>query len=65
MANQVDVTALFNQGRMFYEGQGISKNYKFAVQWYKLVAEQGDADAQSNLIAMYGGVIQDYVYSHI
>ena len=28
---------------------GVKKNYKEAVKWYRLAAEQGDADAQNNL----------------
>ena len=39
-----------------------------AVKWFKLAAEQGYADAQSNMGAMYGmgkGVIKDRVYAHM
>jgi uncharacterized protein len=38
------------------------------VKWYRLAAEQGFADAQTNLGVMYGmgkGVIKDYVYAHM
>ena len=38
------------------------------MKWYRLAAEQGDADAQYNLGVMYGkgqGVIRDYVYAHM
>ena len=38
-----------------------------AVRWYRLAAEQGDADAQLNLGIMYfngEGVPQDYVQAH-
>jgi TPR repeat protein len=38
------------------------------VKWYKLAAEQGDANAQTNLGNAYGrgqGVIQDNVYAHM
>ena len=38
------------------------------MKWYRLAAEQGDADAQSNLGVMYQqgkGVIKDYVYAHM
>jgi len=39
-----------------------------AVKWYRLAADQGDADAQSSLGAMYyqgQGVPQDYVCAHM
>jgi TPR repeat protein len=38
------------------------------VKWYRLAAEQGFANAQSNLGLMYAygqGVIQDNVYAHM
>ena len=38
-----------------------------AVKWYRLAADQGDADAQSNLGLMYAngrGVPQDHVQAH-
>ena len=38
------------------------------MKWYRLSAEQGDADAQYNLGVMYGigqGIIQDNVYAHM
>ena len=48
---------------MYQNGQGVIQNYKIAVKWYKLSAEQGHPDAQSNLGNMYtkgDGVIQNY-----
>ena len=36
-------------GNMYYDGQGVPQDYKEAVKWYTLAAEQGDATAQSNL----------------
>jgi TPR repeat protein len=38
------------------------------VRWFRLVAEQGHAEAQNNLGVMYGtgaGVPQDYVEAHM
>jgi TPR repeat protein len=52
---------------MFNKGKGVAQDFVEAVNWYKLAAGQGDADAQNNLGAMYAkgiGVIQDYVKSH-
>ena len=43
-------------------------NYKEAVKWWKLAAEQGDADAQYNLGHMYykgQGFPQDYALAHM
>ena len=42
--------------------------YAEAVKWYRLAAEQGDADAQTNLGVMYengNGVIQSNVIAHM
>jgi TPR repeat protein len=38
------------------------------LKWWKLAAEQGYADAQVNLGAMYAfgtGVLKDYIYTHM
>ena len=48
---------------MYDKGQGVPQDYAEAVKWYRLAAEQGDADAQYNLGVMYDngqGVPQDY-----
>ena len=53
---------------MFDHGYGVPQNYKTAVKWYILAAEQGLADAQSHLGWMYAngqGVLQDYVRAHM
>jgi hypothetical protein len=47
---------------MYKRGQGVPKDYKTAVKWYRLAAEQGLADAQTNLGFMYSkgrGVTQN------
>ena len=44
------------------------KDYQEAVKWFRLSAEQGDANAQSNLGKVYHngqGVPQDYVLAHM
>ncbi len=49
-------------------GRRIIEDHKEAVKWYRLAAEQGDANAQYNLGVMYvlgEGVIQDDVYAHM
>ena len=43
------------------------QDYKAAVKWWRLAAEQGFAEALNNLGMMYGngdGVAQDYVQAH-
>jgi hypothetical protein len=49
--------AQFNLGLMYAEGDGIPKNYKEAVKWFRLSAEQGNIGAKTNL-----GWMHDYGY---
>jgi hypothetical protein len=47
---------------MYFDGQGVTQDYKAAVKWFKLAAEQELAFAQFNLGVMYQkgqGVTQD------
>ena len=53
---------------MYQTGKGVAQDYKTAVKWYTLAAEQGNAKAQSLLGIMYEtgkGVAQDYVKAHM
>ena len=53
---------------MYNEGIGVPQDYKEAVKWYRLAAEQGDAEAQNNLGVMYDkgrGIDQDYVMAYM
>ena len=53
---------------MYYNGQGVTQDYKEAVIWLRKVSEKGDAFAQSYLGKMYElghGVKQDNVYAHM
>ena len=55
-------------GVIYGEGKGVAQNYKTALQWYRLAAEQGRAKAQILLGFVYSlgeGVIQDYARSHM
>jgi TPR repeat protein len=48
---------------MYAHVQGVTQDYKEAVKWYRLAADQGNAMAQYNLGATYAngqGVTQDY-----
>ena len=57
-----------NLGWMYEEGKGVTRDYKEAVKWYRLAAEQGYATAQNNLGVMYvtgKGIPQDSVRAHM
>ena len=41
LAKQGDADAQFNLGLMYDKGQGVPQDYKTAVKWYRLAAEQG------------------------
>ena len=48
---------------MYDNGQGVPQDHKEAAKWFRLAAEQGEAQAQKNLGIMYDngrGVPQDY-----
>ena len=50
-------------GVMYASGMGVPLDYQEAVRWYRLAAEQGNAEAQHNLGLKYeygDGVPQDY-----
>ena len=62
------IRAQYKLGQMYHYKQGVPKDYKTAVKWYRLAAEQGNASAQTNLGIMYRnglGVTKDYVYAHM
>ena len=47
---------------MYETGEAVPENDPKAVRWFRLAADQGDADAQSNLGVMYAngeGVLED------
>ena len=53
---------------MYDNGEGVLQDYAEAVKWYRLAADQGDANAQTNLGNMYNngqGVLQDNVMAHM
>ena len=63
-----DVSAQFGLGHMYDGGQGVLQDYKEAVKWYRLAAEQGHANAQANFGVMYHygyGVPRDYSRAHM
>ena len=48
-----DGNALNMMGVMYANGQGVAKDERQAVEWYRKAADQGDATAQFNLGVMY------------
>jgi hypothetical protein len=43
----------YNLGVAHYTGRGMPQDYKEAVKWFSIAAEQGDANGQTNLGVMY------------
>ena len=52
-AKQGEVTAQFNLGIMYDNGEGVAEDDAEAVKWYRKAADQGFASAQYNLGVMY------------
>lgn len=63
LAEQGNAAAQYNLGLLLFQGgKGVQRNDKKAVAWYRKAAEQGYADAESELGYMYeigGGVKQN------
>ena len=49
MAKRGNALAQFNLGLMYDKGEGVKRNYKMAVKWYKLAASKNSALAQYSL----------------
>jgi len=63
LANNGNASAQNRVGAMYYEGKGLSQDYKEAAKWFLRAAEQGDVQSQSYVAAMYyrgEGFPQDY-----
>jgi TPR repeat protein len=52
-AEQGDADAQFNLGRMYDAGQGVPKDFREVVRWFRAAAEQGHESAQFSLGFMY------------
>src|SRR5262249_41177495 len=53
---------------MYYDGVGVPQNYAEAAKWFRLAADQGDAEGQFKLGAMYYsayGMLKDYITAHM
>ena len=67
MADQGNVSAQYNLGLMYAQGQGVPQDDAAAASWLRKAADQGYASAQFNLGVMYAtgqGVAQDDVQSY-
>ncbi len=56
LAEGWDSAAQYNLGMMYKNGEGVPKDYKEALKWYRLAAEQGFLIAPYNHGLMYGMV---------
>lgn len=45
--------AQYNLGATYHEGQGVPRDLKESLKWYRLAADQGDAQAQQVLPSLY------------
>ena len=57
LAQQGNEGAQFNLGQMYYNGEGVPKDYKQAAQWYQKAAEQNHTQAQFLLGFLYPEVL--------
>ncbi len=67
-AEEGDAFAQASLGLMYYDGEGVPKDYQEAAKWWRKAAEQGLASAQNNLGNMYyygKGVPKDYVLAYM
>ena len=62
-ANKGNAKAQFHLGIMYFMGQGVVQNYKTAVNWFKLAADQGHTEAQFYLNNRYGLENLECIYS--
>lgn len=53
---------------MYAEGRSVEQDDRESVRWFRLAADQGDAEAQGGLGLAYAtgrGVTQDFVAAHV
>ena len=52
---------------MYDQGEGVENNYKEALKWYELAAENGNRDAPNNIGVLYMtglGTPRDFAMAH-
>lgn len=68
LAENGDVAAMRNIGHLYRWGQGVEKDVRQAMQWYRKAAEKGFSRAQANLASIYlqgdEGVPVDYAEAY-
>ncbi len=52
-ANRGDARAQYALAKLYYNGEGVTKDLTKAVEWYQKAADQGDAKAQLSLGGLY------------
>ena len=68
LAEQENVSAQFNIGLMYKQGQGILKNFSEAAYWFQMAAKQGDPQAQLELASLYQmgrGILENPTYAYM
>ena len=61
LAEQGNAEAQFNLGSLYYQGRGVSQDYKEAVKWLRKAAEQGHIFSQTSLGTIYAEGVQGVV----
>lgn len=67
MAEKGNAISQYHLGLLYEEGQGVSKSFASARQWYQKAADQGNADAMFALGQVYAeglGVKKDHVAAY-
>ena len=62
------IKAWNNLGLMYYEGNGVERDYGEAAIWYRKLAERGEGNAQAHLGYMYAmglGVPKDKIKAYM
>ncbi len=68
LAEQGAAPAQYNLAMLYYNGDGVPKNYEIAFKWFKLAAKQGLSRAQYSLALMYmqgNEATKDYTLAHM
>jgi hypothetical protein len=68
LAEQGAAPAQYNLAMLYYNGEGVPKNYEIAFKWFKLAAQQGLSRAQYSLALMYlqgNDTMKDYTLAHM
>ncbi len=56
LAKQGDADAQFNLGAIYKDGDGVKQDDKEALKWFRLAAEQGNAEARKIIKKLDGSI---------